>query len=484
MLCLLALKTHCTVIRLHSEKNCTVLRINNLLRARPPFANVDAERADAAAPVARPTGSIEAFALFADRRPIVAAAAHALRNSGFDVPAAGNEADFGSSSSCEERADCDDAAHMQLVFPAILWLPTHNAFLVTVRVFWRDVASVAYGQLFTPHFEPVTTMQRVFGVMLPGILPIPTASRIGRYNGPEDGRLFHDGAGRVLFLFNMKDVDERRKMWLFHFETARTHPIVIADYFWRQKRAAATSTLKQAIKMSMMKPEESSDEEFMPSAEKNWTPLVTRDGTVHMLYNYKNLQLLTCSATLDVCRQTAGGTFDPMPGGLRGGTPFVRWAETDFYVSFAYTHLPHASTASSNRRRQSALFFEWDADVPCDVYRPALIVVRAVANVGAKTSFEVVYASEPVDIWRVAGVRRNATLSEVCGAARIVTIGGLTTASLGDDDVAVVAVNVGDDMPLLLRVTGLRIVVDRVIKAHTHRWLQSGVQCAERLARA
>ena len=325
------------------------------------------------------------------------------------------------------------------MFSAALWIPEKAMFLVVSRIFSAEKNSFAYAAFFDVNWRQVMTPQKFKTVTVPGILPITLTNYVAVYAGPEDSRLIQIANGDILCVFNMRDdQDEKRKMWIFNFSTGKTTRLLVSKYF--------TPGSKQPK---------------IPIAEKNWCPLVV-DDRLYMIYNFKNFQLVDCTNWDAPCRWIQG-KFDSSPGGLRGGTPFVRFRNLPYYFSIAYTHIKHPTKK-------------------CDVYRPTIAVVHT-PNPKDPTTFKLIYTGNVMNFNNLVFLSPITDLKSVhdlhvCGLGRILTVPSIAKCDFEADKMTL-SVNIDDSYNLIVNLGGITSFLDSVIKLNENGMLQSNENCAE-----
>lgn len=333
----------------------------------------------------------------------------------------------------------------RVMFSAALWIAERSLYLVVARVFSPMRNSFVYASFFDSNWNAVGSdaKQEKYGaISLPSILPIPMGNSSVPYAGPEDSRVFRF-RDSVLCIFNQIDAkDGKRKIWIFDFKSGGTFPLKHERYivekdgksWWR-----------------------------FPKAEKNWIPLVVGDR-LYVVYNFLSLQVIDCSDFREgaACKWVRGD-FDPVPGALRGGTPFIPIFE-NFFFSIGYTHLRHPR-----------------AD--CDVYRPALILLK-MEDPGNPASLQLVHVSAPlalgqgVFLLEPTAPERDPDSIDVCGLGRIVTVPSVNKLD-SEDDRYVVTVNVNDAINAALHVNGIEAYLSHVINAFRSGLAVVDERCAE-----
>ena len=318
---------------------------------------------------------------------------------------------------------------IQLMFPCAIWLAEEKAFLVVVRTVIAGRKSFVYAALFDSKWNQIKEKRKIGGMTLPNALPIAVHDYNARFAGPEDSRIFRAPDNTLMCIFNMLDVDDKRKMFLFSFRNAKSHSLFLEEY----KKTGG-----------------------IPSAEKNWTPLIVdKDKSLYFVYNFKNAQVMQCKQAK--C-SLVNGEFDSSPGLIKGGTPFYRFHQSDYYFSITYTH------------------HNYDKSNPhCIVYRPTITIVKA----EAPFKFSYVYNSEPLEFGHELFGLANEV--DLCGKSRILTVGSVAWMDWSKDE-SVLTVNVNDKEPLLVTISGLEKFIARAIYAFERHFLKFSLSCAESLA--
>mmetsp|Transcript_18149 Transcript_18149/g.18143 ORF Transcript_18149/g.18143 Transcript_18149/m.18143 type:complete len:265 (+) Transcript_18149:479-1273(+) len=233
----------------------------------------------------------------------------------------------------------------------------------------------------------------------------------------------------------MIDVDLRRKMFLYRFETGETWPLEIIEHTWGTAYA-----------------------------EKNWTPLIVDDEHLYFVYNHKNFQILDCTySQKELCKRVSGEPYS-LPAGLRGGSPYVRFGSSNYFVSLGYSHLKYKKGIDC-----------------CVFYRPTLTIAAIGKN---PDKFDLIFQSEPIDFQTLLiepFTQYNSTEHiKICDSGRIMM--ALSIANWDyDDDVVDITLNLNDAVALAAKVTGLTDLVLDVINMHEKGSLYGGDDCVEKL---
>lgn len=275
--------------------------------------------------------------------------------------------------------------------------------------------------------------QRVGSGRLPIFIPQHEAK--WKPEGPEDPRLFEDPYGHVCFVFSMLDVNDCVRVWMYN-----------------------TTTQRQ---VALHSPEGREAQQI----EKNWTPFI-HDGRVKFVFSYKPVTIIACDFSTGVCHfdYAEGGEHNPGVTQLHGGSNWVPWYDSGFYIGF-----PHIQTSN------------WQ------LYRLCLVVL----SVDGDGVFRIAYASGPLDL-------HNATLLQPLGPfgnysdsnegqrddGRIMLGRSISRTDLFDRNSIMITVSTSDRSSALLEVGGIRDVMDAVvIRAEWEREWRTGdgkvVDCAE-----
>ena len=188
-----------------------------------------------------------------------------------------------------------------------------------------------------------------------------------------------------------------------------------------------------------------------------------------MIYNFRNLQIIDCTNFENGCERISDN-LDATLDTLRGGSPFVKFFDTNYYVSFSYTHLRCTESRS----------------LTCHIYRPALIILKAVDESKPET-FKVIYESEPFDF------NKELFDFEILEGLGVITMNNglrnniLIVASINSwdyrSDRVYLTININDKYPLVVKVQGLGKFIFDIIKKDEKNQLPSSHHCAQQFAR-
>mmetsp|Transcript_8228 Transcript_8228/g.8087 ORF Transcript_8228/g.8087 Transcript_8228/m.8087 type:complete len:230 (+) Transcript_8228:140-829(+) len=186
---------------------------------------------------------------------------------------------------------------------------------------------------------------------------------------------------------------------------------------------------------------------------------------MYFVYNYKNFQILDCTDRKNYCIKSSGEFFT-VPSVLRGGSPYVRFQKTNYFVSFGYTHIDY---------RKGEEF--------CVVYRPAITIVFIEEN---PLSFQLIYQSEPIEFQDKLFIQpimnyTSGSQAEICGDRRIMMVVSIANWDY-DKDIVDITINLNDTIPLAIQISGLTDLANDVIKMHENRVFLEETNCAEKLA--
>ena len=306
----------------------------------------------------------------------------------------------------------------KIMFSPALWLPEIDSYLVVSRLFRWHHNSFLYATLFDEGWNEITEPTRFMSLTVPCFLPIIDPKPNTVYSGPEDPRIFFHGKD-ILCSFNMKDADSKRKMWFYNFTDSQTTPLSLQDY-----------TVSSVTKI--------------PNAEKNWSALSVKDDHLYMVYNYHNFQVIDCN---DYKAKTpcpmVRGKFDDIITELKGGSPYVRFKNSDYYFSIAYTNIRNPRYNSGSR-----------------IYRPAVAVIH-VPNGGDPDSIKLIYTGGVLDFADSCVSLAKRTKSPV-GVADVLTVPSIARCNY-DDDKVIVTANVDDVFNVVVTINGMIRFLDNII---------------------
>lgn len=327
----------------------------------------------------------------------------------------------------------------QVMFPAALWLPETNQFLVVVRVFVNDYKSFLYGSMFSKEWNQITTTSRFQSLSLPGALKVTVPNYKIKYSGPEDARLFRLEGGEIYCIFNMLDGDEKRKMHLLALKDSRMKTLFLTNYY----EASLPGTGLPVV----------------PKAEKNWAPHVDHNS-MNFIYNFADFQVASCRNQANC--SLIHGAFSQKLGLTKGGTPFIRFQESKYFFALTYTHF--------NAKKLS---------FRCVVYRPTLTVLHKGLGSG---EFRHVYTSEPLELeGKPFELASSGEQLKICGNSRIMIACSIASWNF-DKDEATVTLNIGDKVPVVAVLKGMRPVIEKIIHFDQNQMLLFDSKCPDKLA--
>ena len=181
-----------------------------------------------------------------------------------------------------------------------------------------------------------------------------------------------------------------------------------------------------------------------------------------MVYNYKNLQIFDCGIENVHC-DIIQGQYSHNPGSLRGGSPMIRIFDTNFFLSFAFTHLDYKLAK-------------------CTSYRPSLTIIKATNEKADR--FEHIYSSEPADFDNLLFFEPISDIQFIngrCEQANILIVTSIARWYQETDEVDII-VSVNDKYDVIARVTGLIDYVTKIIDSHENQKIKHKESCAHELA--
>ncbi|CAG9316187.1 unnamed protein product [Blepharisma stoltei] len=323
-----------------------------------------------------------------------------------------------------------------LMFPSAFWVQEKNLFLTVVRVNVNKNRSFLYTSWFDSDWNEVFIEETVGSTSVPGVIPIEIPDWDQENAGPEDPRIFKALKNEIFIAFNMLDHDRNRKMWLYSFKSGWYWPLSIS-----QHNAA---------------------DHFI---EKNWIPLITDTEHLYFIYSHKNLQIIDCTEMNKPCIWIRG-KYDTFPNSLRGGTPYMRFRSSDFYVSIGYSHILYKLK-----------------DSQCHAYRPTLTIIYVTDR---SPFYELIYASEPLDFEGKLFLKPALNVDSAegikfCQNARIMMALSIPKWDYGRDIVDI-TLSINDTAPVAIKASGLTGIVEEVIELYEEQKLPKEDECAEKLA--
>ena len=267
------------------------------------------------------------------------------------------------------------------------------------------------------------------------MFPIYIPQYQDHYTGPEDPRAFEDPYGHVCFVFTMLDMDGLAKIWMFN----------------------TTTQIQVALHTPQGREEQ--------VREKNWTPFI-HDGKVKFVYSMKPLSIVKCEFSTGDCQFDYATDSNPSISSLHGGTNWVPWYDSGYYISVAHT-----------------------AAGPNKIYRLTLVVLST-----HDETYRITYASGPFDLKNITllepfGNHKN--ISEInprgTNSGRILIGCSISRTDLFDQDSILISVSTMDNSTTLLEVGGISDLMESIIhKAERDQsWhIDDGkfIECAEKTA--
>ncbi|CAG9320604.1 unnamed protein product [Blepharisma stoltei] len=321
---------------------------------------------------------------------------------------------------------------IQVFYPSAIWLEEKNTFFAVVRVSIFNSYSFLYATFFDSEWNEVRKNETIGNITVPGIIEIEKMWK-EHSSGPEDPRIFRALKGELFMTFNLLMKDKKRLMHIFDVSAGIARPLLIKEYAKKEK-----------------------------VIEKNWTPLIVDDQHIFFIYNYKNLQVIDCSLENKICKKVRG-TYDHAPSSIKGGSPYVRFADTNYFVSFIFTNVVTEAP-----------------EISCKPYRPALSIIEFIP--GDKPDFKLIYTSEPIDFQNkvfLSPVSKHKSIKEIldCNFARVLMVHSISKWDYADDIVDL-TLSINDSVPLAIRVTGMTDMVRYIINMYDYGRLEEKEDCA------
>jgi FkbM family methyltransferase len=274
--------------------------------------------------------------------------------------------------------------------------------------------SFIYVEALTSNYRKISyNLSLATGKMIefPSILNI-TAPEVDEYGlGPEDSRIVLGENNQLFVTFNMLDVDNRRKIWLYDMITDYQTPFSIRDH-------------------------QSSN------VEKNWTPFI-KNNKLYFVYSYNPLKILQCFTHNGACEFISDTQSNDPIGSLRGGTQLVRFRDSDYFVGIART------TTYCNKCER--------------FYRPHLVVLSTISG-----KFHLVYVSEPLRLDNIPMfasyfVSQYKNSKDFChNIIRIMTPGSIIDWEWPNDKLTF-TISINDKRSFIISVIGIGNVVQNII---------------------
>lgn len=305
-------------------------------------------------------------------------------------------------------------------------------YLAVARVALLRRTSFLYVTFLDADYNEVREEDYIGKTRVPGVLPIPCDFEVNN-SGPEDPRIFRALGNEIFLIFNMiqPDVQTNRKMWLYRFQTRGTRMLTIPEHH------GADYVI-----------------------EKNWTPLIVDDSRLYFVFNYRDFQVYDCTEEKDCI--SVRGEYNDLPPAIRGGTPYIRFKNTDYYISFAYTHV------------------EMLEDRTCDIYRPALTLVKYYSDI---KNFKLIYTSDPLEFQKTLFLSPIQSFDKIedlnyCYSMRIMIPVSIAKMEY-EEDIVNLALFINDLYPVAVKLSGLIKFVDSAIRKYETGELPIDNSCAE-----
>jgi hypothetical protein len=149
------------------------------------------------------------------------------------------------------------------------------------------------------------------------------------------------------------------------------------------------------------------------------------------------------------------GKLNPNFGDIRRGSPYVRFEDTDYYISFSYIQIKIPSNS----------YFIQD----CLIYRPVLTIIKADIKDSTNPAFRLIYTSELFDLSDV--LFKSSIIGEIyyqnygiCYHSQILAIGSIAKWDYRNDLIDI-TVNINDKINAAIRLKGITKVVKAVTNA-------------------
>ncbi|CAG9320260.1 BMT4_3 [Blepharisma stoltei] len=320
---------------------------------------------------------------------------------------------------------------IRYLHPSAIWVPERNLFLVAMRVWVLSRICYIYTTFYDKDWKEVGDEVMIGSTKVPSVLDIPHSWNYEN-SGPEDGRLFRAFSDQFFIAFNMKKLDlSARPMFIYSYTTGKTQQLFIPEHHGN-----------------------------VVIMEKNWTPLIIDDEHMYFVYNFENFQVIDCSTDGNCVR--VNGEYKWKPGFLRGGSPYVRFGNSNYYAALSWTHT------------------ELPKEGWCYLYRPALTVVHAISE---ELQFKLVYTSEPIDFQKSLFIKPagpNSSLGEVNLCYTWLMSNSIAKWDT-ENDIADLTLTHQDAFPAAIKITGLTKLIENIIHLYESGKLPKEDHCADKL---
>ncbi|CAG9320603.1 unnamed protein product [Blepharisma stoltei] len=328
----------------------------------------------------------------------------------------------------KEKVQIKDIRYLH---PSAVWVPERNLFLVAMRVWVLSRICFIYTTFYDKDWKEVKDEIIIGSTKVPSVLDIPHSWSIEN-SGPEDGRLFRAFSDQFFIAFNMKKLDlSARPMFIYSYTTKKTQQLFIPEH---------------QGKVVIM--------------EKNWSPLIIDNEHLYFVYNFENFQIINCKTDGNCIR--VHGDYKWKPGFLRGGSPFVRFRNSNYYIALSWTHT------------------ELPKEGWCYLYRPALTIAYAAA---ANPDFDLVYTSEPIDFHKRLFIKPAGpkdSLDDINSCHTWLMSNSIAKWDF-ENDIVDITLTHQDNYPVAVKATGLTKLVKSIIELYEYGKLPQEDHCADKL---
>ena len=315
--------------------------------------------------------------------------------------------------------------NLRFMVPTALWIEEKNGYLVLSR-FSTYLKTKIYASFFDKNWKEKNFPTSIGSVNLPSFLPVP--ENISNYY-PEEIQLFNIN-NKIIAGYLLKESLNSRNLWLFSFDTGKNYKIQVKNY-------------NETINW------------------KKWSPLVLENKHL-IFYNTQSSQILNCSnyelgCVLIFQNFTLSQNIYP-------GTPYTRYNNTNYYISFNIIEKKIYSNESIFDTRK--------------LYRPILTILKSETSEDF-TFLKLVYASNIFDFtsqFFVSKIKESFSLFEANHNIQYLKIASFAKWDFNNDVVSLM-VHFIDRFNLAIPLKGLGNVVDGLIKADEKNRLNFDETC-------
>ncbi|CAG9313489.1 unnamed protein product [Blepharisma stoltei] len=325
---------------------------------------------------------------------------------------------------------------IRVFYPSAIWLEERNVFLAVVQVNLWDTYSFLYSTFFDSEWNEIRDEDYIGNTKVPGIMEIEKIWLL-YLSGPEDPRIFRGPKGELYFIFNKLTKDFKRTINIYSYSTGTSRQLVLEEHLCSQH-----------------------------ILEKDWTPLIVDDEHMYFIYNYKNLQIIDCTEENETCKKVKG-IYDPVLNSIRGGSPYARYADTNYFISFIYTNVSQDAP-----------------EIKMKPYRPALSIIEYIE--GVRPDFKLIYASEPIDFGNrvfLSPVSQYKSIKQTFDSAmsRILMVHSISRWNY-KEDIVDLTLTVNESFAIAIRVKGITDLVQFIINMYEYGRIEEKEDCAILLA--